>query len=120
MDNMMRQIIASGFTAILIGITPALAGEVAVSTKKNSADGIGSITLKDSHHGMMPVAQPFHIHKNLNFGADMVEPHGNLPDNAVKVEQFRGRAIMVHWCGNNEASKPKDDAARFAFSIIPE
>ena len=51
---MMRQIIASGFTAILIGVTPALAGEVTVSPNKNSADGIGSIALKDSHHGMMP------------------------------------------------------------------
>jgi Cu/Zn superoxide dismutase len=120
MDIMMRQIIARGFTAILIGVTPALAGEVTVSTNKNSADGIGSITLKGSHHGMMPVAQAFHIHKNLNFGAGMVEPHGNLPDNVVKVEQFRGRAIMVHWCGNNEASKAKDDAARFACGIISE
>ena len=51
---MMRQIIANGFTAILIGVPPALAGEVPVSPNKNSADGIGSIALKDSHHGMMP------------------------------------------------------------------
>ena len=83
-ENNMRQIIASGLTAILIGVTPALTSEVTVSVNKISADGVGTlistIALKDSHHGMMvtpnltglpPGANAFHIHENPNCGAGM-------------------------------------------------
>ena len=176
---MMCQIIASGLSAILIGVTPALAGEVTVSINKISTDGvgapIGTILLKDSHHGMMvtpnltdlpPGAHAFHIHQNPNCGAAMkggkkvaglmagghynptkvghgkgmkhghgMKPHGDLPDisagadgtatkgvmtDKVKVDQIRGRAIMIHRYGTNEAGKPKGGGARFACGIIPK
>jgi len=80
----MRQIIASGLTAILIDVTPALTSEVTVSVNKMSADRvgtlIGTIALKYSHHSMMvtpnltglpPGAHALHIHENPNCGAGM-------------------------------------------------
>lgn len=175
----MRQIITSGLTAILIGVTPVLASEVTVSVNKISADGvgtlIGTIALKDSHHGMMvtpnltglpPGAHAFHIHENPNCGSGMksgkkvaglragghynptkvgqgkgmkhghgITPLGDLPDitagangtatkgvmtDKVKVDQIRGRAVMVHRYGTNEAGKPKGGGARFACGVIPK
>jgi Cu/Zn superoxide dismutase len=38
----------------------------------------------------------------------------------VKVDQIRGRAVMVHRYGTNEAGKPKGGGARFACGVIPK
>jgi hypothetical protein len=68
----LRQIIASGFLFCVLSTGGALAAEITVQVNKISIDGIGTrigtITLKDSNHGMivapgsviyLPEATPF-------------------------------------------------------------
>lgn len=176
---MLRQKIAIGVTATCLIGSQALASEVKVTVNKISADGIGAaigtITLKDSHHGLMvtpnlkdltPGNHAFHIHENPDCGPAMKDgkkvaglkagghynptnvghghgkkhghgmtPHGDLPDitanadgmatkavmtDKLKVDQIRGRAIMVHEFGTSDPGKPKGGGGRFACAVIPK
>jgi len=100
----------------LIDVTPALASEVTVSVNKISADGVGTlvgtIALKDSHHGMMvtpnltglpPGAHAFHLHANLNCGGGMKS----------------GKKVAGLMAGGHY-NPTKDGGARFACDVIPK
>jgi Cu-Zn family superoxide dismutase len=57
-----------------------------------------------------------HLPDNIT-GADITATKGIMTDK-VKVTPVKGRAIMVHRHGNNEAGKPKGGGARFASGVI--
>lgn len=76
------QSLTAALLAATLPVTASLAGEVSVTVNKISADGvgaeIGTITLKDSAHGLVvtpnlrdlpPGNHAFHIHENPNCGA---------------------------------------------------
>ena len=66
-------------------------------------------------HGMTPHGDL----PNITAGANVTATKGVMTDK-VKVDQIRGRAVMVHRYGTNEAGKPKGGGARFACGVIPK